>query len=978
MRLFLTYVLFLSFIFISCNKEEKKDFSKKAAYELVNPFIGTGGHGHTFPGATMPFGMVQLSPDTRLDGWDGCSGYHNTDSVIYGFSHTHLSGTGISDYGDILLMPYNSSKGFTYTEVELQELIPSSFKKENESASPGYYKVHLDKPNVTVELSTTKRVGIHKYTFHKEQHNKILLDLNHRDKVLDFEITIENETTISGFRRSKAWANNQHVYFYMEFSKPFIASNPINNSREKKEELYKLLSFKNDVKELIVKVGISAVSMQGAKENLKNEAQNWDFNSYKENAVNVWTKALHKIAVKDKNEDKLTVFYTALYHTMIAPNTFSDVNGNYRGMDQKIYKDTLNTTYTVFSLWDTFRAAHPLYTIIEQQKTTEFINTFLKHYDQGGRLPVWELSSNETECMIGYHSVSVIADAYNKGLQDFDTKKAVEAMIYGANLKHFGLESYQKYGYIRAGDEAESVSKTLEYAYDDWCIAQFAKEHGDTKNYNVFIQRAQSYKNIFDPSTSFMRARINGGWFKPFNPTEVNFNYTEANSWQYSLFAPQDISGLIDLFGGNDKFEQRLDDLFTTNSETTGRHQADITGLIGQYAHGNEPSHHMAYLYNFIGKPWKTQERVKQLIDEQYWNAPDGLSGNEDCGQMSAWYVLSASGFYPVTPGLNYYVIGVPAFEEVTYNLENGNSFTIKATNLSSKNKYIQSATLNGDSYTKSFLLHQDIVDGGELIFEMGIAPSDTFGIGTNNFPISEITTDIIVPVPFVNAKKKTFTKTLEITLGSNCSACEIEYYIGNSKNPSWLTYNKAIMLTETNTITAVTVRKNGTRSKPVVSEFLKIKPGRSIQLNSNYDNQYAAEGENALIDRLKGSNNFKTGVWQGYQGQDVEAIVDLGDIEKITNISAGFLQDNRSWIWFPEYVEFSTSTDGINFTKLNRIENDFDLKKEGSFVKEFILKTKTKARYVKMKAKNFGDCPEWHLGAGGKSWLFIDEITIE
>jgi predicted alpha-1,2-mannosidase len=788
--------------------------------------------------------------------------------------------------------------------------------------------------------------------------------------VLNSEIKIESNKAISGLRQSKSWASNQHVYFYMEFSEEFSLENPIN----KISNLYKVLNF-NHTPELIVKVGISSVSAENAKENLDSEAQSWDFNSYKKNAKDVWSKALNKIEVKGKDENKLSVFYTALYHTMIAPNTFSDVNGDYRGMDQQIYNDTKNKTYTVFSLWDTFRAAHPLYTIIEQKKTNEFINTFIKHYKQGGRLPVWELSSNETDCMIGYHSVSVITDAYVKGIRDYDSEILLEGMKYGANLNHFGLASYKKYGYIRAGDEAESVSKTLEYAYDDWCIAEFAKVHNDLKTYEEFSKRAQSYKNMYDPNSTFMRARINGGWFKPFDPAEVNFNYTEANSWQYSLFAPQDVSGLISVMGGEDKFENRLDELFTAASKTTGRHQADITGLIGQYAHGNEPSHHMAYLYNFIEKPWKTQERVKQIIDEQYWNAPDGLSGNEDCGQMSAWFVLSASGFYSVTPGLDYYVIGAPTFNEVTYNLENGKSFTIKTKNLSNKNNYISSATLNGKPYLKSYLKHSDIVNGGELVFEMNNTPSKSFGIGKNNFPKSEISTHKIVPVPFINAEKKTFSDKIEIEIGSNCADCKLKYQINEGE---WMIYTKPIILTESSNIKAIAINSNEKKSKPAVADFIKIKAGRSITLNSKYANQYAAEGKNALIDYLKGSNNFKTGFWQGYQGQDVEAIVDLGKIENVTKISTGFLQDIRSWIWFPEWVEYYASADGQNFKKLKTIKNDFSIKKEGSFITQFEFKTNLKTRYIKMIAKNFGDCPDWHLGAGGKTWIFVDEISIE
>jgi predicted alpha-1,2-mannosidase len=972
--------LFSFFTIISCTNNPKS-FSKKTPYELVNPFIGTGGHGHTFPGATLPFGMVQLSPDTRLDGWDGCSGYHYTDSIIFGFSHTHLSGTGISDYGDILLMPFNSKIIPTYTDFQNQELIPSQFKKETEKASPGYYSVFLEKPNVLVELTTTLRTGIHKYIFNEADNNKILLDLNHRDKVLDFDINIENNQSISGFRQSEAWATNQHVFFYMEFSEPFIAENPTYSSEENLPQLYKILSFKNNVKELLVKVGISAVSVQNAKQNLEKEAQSWNFEHYLNNAKEIWSAALNKVVANDANEDKLSVFYSALYHTMIAPNTFSDVNGDYRGIDQNIYRDTSNTTYTVFSLWDTFRAAHPLYTIIEQKRTEEFIKTFLKHYEQGGRLPVWELSSNETDCMIGYHSVSVIADASAKGIQNFDKEKALQAMLHSANLNHFGLDSYKKYGYIRAGDEAESVSKTLEYAYDDWCIAQFAIAQGDTTNYNLFMERAQYYKNIFDSETNFMRARLNGGWFQPFDPAEVNFNYTEANAWQYSLFAPQDISGLINLMGGADNFEKHLDSMFTANSETTGREQADITGLIGQYAHGNEPSHHMAYLYNYIEKPYKTQERVHQIINEQYWNGPDGLSGNEDCGQMSAWYVLSASGFYSVTPGTTYYAIGAPAFKEITYNLENGKSFAIIAKNLSNKNIYIQSAILNGENYTKSYIDHESIMQGGTIEFIMGATPSKTFGIGDNNYPKTSILNNLIVETPVITAAKKTFTDSLQIEMKSNCNNCKIvfndnENTFENIEN--FKTYSKPITIKESTVIKAYAIAADGRQSKPVTAEFLKIKSGRSIKVLSQYANQYAAEGNNALIDNLKGSNNFRTGFWQGYQGQNVEVIVDLGKIENISAITAGFLQDIRSWIWFPEYVTYYISENGENFTKLGQINNDFSIKKEGSFTREFGLKTNTKARFIKMVAKNFGDCPDWHLGAGGKSWIFVDEISIE
>ena len=589
-----TIITTLIFFFFSCQPEKEVEtevsFSEKTAYELVNPFIGTGGHGHTFPGATLPFGMVQLSPDTRLEGWDGCSGYHYSDSIIYGFSHTHLSGTGVSDYGDVLIMPTQGDVLFENGSTS-EKGYSSPFQKESESASPGVYKVHLDEHDIDVRLTTTERTGIHEYTFNRSGTANIIIDLEHRDQLLDWKIDQINDTTIEGHRISKAWANEQHIYFVIESSKAF-EKHQIHEKEDNKTSKI-ALSFTNTPEEkVILKVGISAVSIDGARANLEQEAPHWDIDSYLLNAKEKWNKAFAKIEVQSPDEDKLSIFYTALYHSLLAPNVFSDVTGNYRGMDMNIHHAD-KPVYTVFSLWDVFRAGFPLYTIIDQEKSNEFINTFLLQYEQGGRLPVWELAGNETECMIGYHSVSVIADAYAKGIQNYDTGLALKAMQHSAQLDHFGLSAYKSKGFIAAGDEAESVSKTLEYAYDDWCIATVAKSLGQTDVYEQYIKRAQYYKNIFNPAVNFMQAKMNGGWSYGFDPSEVNFNFTEANSWQYSMFAPHDISGLIKLYGGATAFEQKLDELFTTNANLSGREQVDITGLIGQYAHGNEPSHHM-------------------------------------------------------------------------------------------------------------------------------------------------------------------------------------------------------------------------------------------------------------------------------------------------------------------------------------------------------------------------------------------------
>ena len=740
----------------------------------VDPFIGTAGHGHTFPGATMPFGMVQLSPDTRLTGWDGCSGYHYSDDIIYGFSHTHLSGTGISDYGDVLLMPTVGDIHLNAKDGEQTDRgYASRFSHRNETAHPGYYAVKLDDDNVLVDLTTTKRTGVHRYTYPATKEANIIIDLAHRDKVIDSDLKVTGASTVVGWRRSEAWARNQIVYFAIEFSQPFtdygiaVDDRIIPDLKEARRPNIKAF-FRFDARNrapLITKVALSAVSEDGARANLAAEAPDWDFEKIRTAASDAWSLELNKIEVKGGSEAQLKNFYTALYHTMIAPNLFMDVDGKYLGRDFKTHQANGFENYTVFSLWDTFRAAHPLYTIIDQKRTVDFVKTFLVQYAQGGRLPVWELAANETDTMIGYHATSVIADAAAKGVGGFDHEQAFAAMKHSADLKHFGLEAYTDHGYIGLEEERESVSKTLEYAYDDWCIAEMARLVGRRSDYQRYMARAQSYKNVFDRETGFMRARTNSDWSTPFDPREVNFGFTEANSWQYTFFVPQDINGLIDLMGGKQKFAAKLDQMFAADSKTTGRDQADITGLIGQYAHGNEPSHHMAYLYNYVNQPWKTQFRVRQILDKFYKPEPDGLIGNEDCGQMSAWYVLSGAGFYPVTPGSTVYAIGSPLFPEVRFNLENGKSFVITSHGVSDTNIYIQSAKLNGQRYSKSYLTHENLMAGGELVLEMGAEPNQKWGAGENDVPVSRIVEREIVPVPVIKASGKTFRDRQEISM---------------------------------------------------------------------------------------------------------------------------------------------------------------------------------------------------------------------
>ncbi|NIM19577.1 MAG: glycoside hydrolase family 92 protein [Candidatus Latescibacteria bacterium] len=961
-----------------------------AQSDYVDPFIGTGGHGHTYPGAAMPFGMVQLSPDTRLTGWDGCSGYHYSDSVVYGFTHTHLSGTGVSDYGDVLFMP-------TIGDVQLKKGDPqhpetgycSRFRHEGEKASPGYYSVFLDDYEVQVELTVTMRAGFHRYTFPKTKKGNIIVDLEHRDPVIESFIRIVNRSEIEGFRRSKNWAKDQHVYFAAKFSKPFrdcgvAVGDEIRRGPEeaKGKSLRAYFTFATEEGEkILVKIGISAVDINGARKNLEAEVPGWDFDRIRNSASAEWNKALGKIEVEGGSWNQRTIFYTALYHTLLNPNLFMDVDGRYRGTDLQVHQTFDSDNYTVFSLWDTYRATHPLFTIIERGRTVDFIKTFIRQYEHGGLLPVWELAGNETWCMIGYHSVSVIADAYIKGIRDFDVGKAYEAMKRSADQDHLGLKHYKEKGYIPANREGDSVSKTLEYAYDDWCVAQMARELGRMEDYGRYIQRAQYYKNIFDPSTGFMRAKTNETWYTPFDPAEVNFNYTEANSWQYSFYVPQDVQGLIDLMGGKEAFTDKLDQLFSSGSETTGRHQPDITGLIGQYAHGNEPSHHMAYLYNFAGKPWKSQIRVREIMQKMYTDQPDGLCGNEDCGQMSAWYVFSALGFYPVTPGQDIYVIGSPLFEKATIHLENGKEFVIKASDASMSNAFIQSATLNGRAYTKSYLRHADIVNGGELEFQMGADPNWQWGAQDDDAPSTSISDYVILPVPYVASGNRVFVDSTEIVLASMTEGANI-YYTLDGSEPTLESdpYVEPIEIKESAVLQAFADRADMPRSYMIAAEFLKIPSGRSIELKSPYSSMYAAGGDMALIDHIKGPDHFwKGGEWQGFQGVDLEAVVELERSQKINRISTGFLQDMGAWIFMPEWVEYAVSEDGERFEVIGIVKNEIPRDREGILVKVFGVDDVNKnARFARIHAKNIGVCPEWHRGAGGKAWLFADEIVIE
>lgn len=978
----LTTFLIALVSFISCNNSSSIPEAQKdqALTNYVNTFIGTGGHGHTYPGATLPFGMMQLSPDTRLEGWDGCSGYHYSDSYIYGFSHTHLSGTGISDYGDVLLMPTNEINFNNGADSKIG--YRAHFSHDNEFTEPGYYKVHLDSTNIDVELTVAPRSGIHKYQFPTSQNQYVVLDLEHRDKLLNHKINKLNDFEINGLRHSEAWAKDQRLFFHIKFSHPIKSTvyddgngTPISKNHKFKSQKAVLLFDNPNNEPVYIKVGISAVDEEGARKNLEAEVLNKDFETVKTEAQQIWESQLEKIVIESDDLDKKTNFYSALYHTMLAPQLYQDADGRYRGMDLEIHKTQDFNYYSVFSLWDTYRATHPLYTIIEQERTNDFINTFLAKYEEGGIMPMWDLAGNYTDCMIGYHAVPVIADAYLKGIRDYDTKKAFKAMKHSATRDKFGLEAYKTYGFIPVDEESESVSKTLEYAYDDWTIAQMAKEMDEIEDYKTYIQRAQYYKNVFDPETQFMRGRFRNTWFAPFDPYEVNFNYTEANAWQYSFYVPQDISGFIKLLGGKEKLESKLDALFNAKIETSGRDQSDITGLIGQYAHGNEPSHHMAYLYNFVNRPYKTQERVHQILTELYKNEPDGISGNEDCGQMSAWYVLSSMGFYPVTPGSNDYIIGTPLFDKSTINLESGKQFTILAHNLSNSNIYINYMKLNGILFNQSFLKHKDIVSGGTLEFYMTNAPAP-WGTLRGYEPKTEIKEHLILPSPFIAKGDITFRDSTEVVLASSEVDAQIYYALDDSE---FQLYEKSFIISEDTKVKLYSER--GDLKSPILTTtFYKIDPNLSITLESEFANQYSAGGNDALIDGIRSTKNYRTGSWQGYQDTDMIATVNLGSEKTISSVKVNFLQDQGAWIFFPTEIQCFVSSDNINFKALPSQQINATEKNSELEIKTIAFKIPNgNFKYVKIVAKKLGELPAWHLGypMDGRSWIFVDEISI-
>lgn len=747
----------LVLLFSACQKETSIITSSPASpIDYVDPYIGTDYHGHVFLGANVPFGAVQLGPTNFTRGWDWCSGYHYSDSILIGFAHTHLSGTGIGDLGDVMLMPYTGElKTNPGTQEDPLRGYASYYDHARETVAPGFYQVNLTTYDIDVQLTTSERVGFHRYTFPKAAQAHIAIDLAQGigwdDATEGFIKKLDDETLV-GYRFSTGWAKDQRVFFAVKLSKPMKSLQLISDGdwvdgdSLTAKYVRAMANFDTEEGEIIfTKVGISPVSYENALANIDAEIPDWNFEAAKENAQARWNQKLGKIEIAEASEVVKRTYYTAFYHLMFFPALFNDHNGDYRGADQQVYRAADFDNYTIFSLWDTYRAAHPFFTITHPDETNDFINSMLAISEQQGRLPVWHLVGNETNTMVGYHAVPPIVDAYFKGIRDYDIEKMYEELLTTALKSEdgMGLKYVNEMGFVPSDKIKDApVSMGQEYAIDDWVIAQMAKDLGKEEDYQLFMKRSKYYQNYFDPEIRFFRGKLsNGEWREPFDPfyiVHMVSDFTEGNAWQYLWLAPHDVEGLVELQGGEAPFINKLDSLFSLPTELNEGASADISGMIGQYAHGNEPSHHTTYLYAYVGQPYKTADKVRFIMDSLYTDQPDGLCGNEDCGQMSAWYLFSALGFYPVNPVNGAYIFGSPIVQEASIHLPNGRTFTVKS-NASKENIYIQSVQRNGTPYTKSYITHKDLMTGGELVFELGPEPNPEFGQAVEDRPVSQM-----------------------------------------------------------------------------------------------------------------------------------------------------------------------------------------------------------------------------------------------
>ena len=918
-------LLVSALLFVACGE--------KSLTSYVNPMVGTDGHGHTFPGAIVPFGQIQPSPDTRLEGWDGCSGYHYSDDTIYGFSHTHLSGTGCEDYGDVLLMPVCGE--WKVESGQWKDGYKSHFSHENEVAQAGYYKVLLDKTNTTVELTSDRRVAYHRYTYVEEQGNGFVIDLRHRDVLLDGKISLTADGLIVGHRHSSAWNPDQHLYFAMKSNVPIQGVALSDDSTQAWVQL-------PTVKQLELQVAISGVDIEGAIKNL-NAAEYKTFDEARKGANDTWETALGKLKVQGGGKEQKRCFYTALYHCMTSPYLWSDADGRYRGADNEIHvADSGREVYTVFSLWDTYRALHPLLTQIEPERTVDFVYTAMKNFEQGGELPMWELASHETHCMIGYHAVPMMLEAYihlsepDGTIAGYTPKQLLEAMVATSNRTE-AHRAYAKQGYLSSELDNESVSKTLEYAYDDWCIAQMAEFAGDSATARTYWIRSQSWQNIID-SNGFAHPKRNGGWVTPFEPTEVNNHFTEANSWQYSTYVPHDIDAWVEHVGGKENAVAFLDSLFEGHNAMSGRDQADVTGLIGMYAHGNEPSHHAAWLYSLLGQPEKTEKYVHKILDELYTSQPDGLCGNEDCGQMSAWYVLSSLGMYEVCPGNGVWETTKPIFKV-------SNEWKVGCR----------------EGMVMSFALPDSLRITPCPVF-------DDWRMQMKGEKTGEVKVYTDKEVRFYSP----FKKDGELKPVQDC--------LEGRHN---VTSFAVLPETKEADVTFAAQVEGMLMSQPVTQHLVRTSTDKHVAYLTQPAPQYTENGPEGMVDNIFGTANYRIGGWQGWQ-QDMVAVVELDKEQKITMVGLNCLENMRSWIFFPKSVKVEYSLDGEKWHSYGEVKNTtfepVHSRQEESVTHFFgVVKiSPARAKYFRITAENFGPLPDWHISAGQQAWVFVDEIVIK
>ena len=949
----------------------------------INPFIGTGGHGHTHPSAQAPFGMIQLGPNTRYDGWDGCSGYHYTDSAMYGFTCTHLSGTGVSDYGDLLMLPYSSpTKEGDYIK----------FFKEDEHAQAGYYACILD-DGTRIEATAGDRIGKLRLHYPPNSSPGIMVDLNFRDRVLKQDFSALGDGKFEGRRISEGWAREQHFYFGFEVT-------PASDSVWKLSPGVYWLALPDGTVNAEVSIGMSGTSEEGAWKNYHGESAERDFEEIFTETQGKWAEELAKSKVKSALPDQRAIYATALYHAYSVPNLWSDVDGSYRGQDNVIYRDTVNRHYTVFSLWDTYRTAHPLYTITQPERTQEFVYGMLDMYKQRGRLPIWELAGNETDCMIGYHSVSVLADAIAKGYHT-DTALTLEAMRATAEMDVFGLGAYQESGFLSIEDESESVSKTLEYAYDDACIAWTAQRFEDWNTYMAYDQRSSAYRSLIDPESGYVRPRTNGDFYSPYNPREVNNHFTEANAFQYSFSPVHDIEGWMEVltnFRGarenwnnlprkkqkllvksrHDVLEDLLDGLFYASSHTTGRDQADITGLIGQYAHGNEPSHHIAYLYNATNNPRRTSYWVHRILGSQYQNAPDGLSGNEDCGQMSAWYVMASMGMYPLVPGKPDYQISTPWWDAIHLELPNGKELDITVEDVGT---YIMDYD-RGDStqipYQKRYFTHDELIEGGHWKVKRGDEPSDWGKVYRYATKMKNPTP----PAPIVRIPR-TFTGTAQVEIIPTGQYDLWQYH--SYENVKWKKDRKGRVRIGTaydnGFVTAITPHF-GYGNHVAKAVFSKRDDNlEATWIKGHPSGQYTAGGPEAMVDGITGDTDWRKGHWIGVQGHDATLEITLKKSKQVQTVHVGILKDIRAWIAAPQKVEVQVLYEGDDqWHFFGAMEMDNPLGQEEAVRHDVVLSNPRTdlVKAIRITYTNAGRLQDWHPGAGYQSYFFTDEVRLE